>query len=50
MLCALYKCKGREKHPWKSDNFSKVAEVSLSNFTAWMLYTFFKLYKWYQIG
>ena len=42
----------REKRPWRSVNFSKVA--GFSNFTRinaplWVFSTFFKLYKWYQI-
>ena len=35
--------KKREKHPWRSVTFSK------SNTPPWVLFTFFKLYKWYQI-
>ena len=36
--------KKREKHPWRSVNFS-----TKSNTPSWMFFTFFKLYKWYQI-
>ena len=52
----------REKHPWRSDIFSKVAGFSFSlqlqasdcNFTKsntspWVFFTFFKLHKWYLI-
>ena len=40
----------REKHPWRSINFSKVAGFAC-NFTnintpPWVFFTFFKLYKW----
>ena len=34
--------KKREKHPWRSDTFTK------SNTHLWVLLTFFKMYKWYQ--
>ena len=47
MLCEiwyhLHNLKKREKHPWKSDSFSKVAAL-------WVFFTFFKLNKWYQIA
>ena len=39
--------KKHEKHPRKSVNFSKVAGV---NTPPWVLFMFFKLYKWYQIA
>ena len=42
-LVAFVQCKKSEKHPWTSVNFSKVA--GLKHF-----FTFFKLYKWYQIA
>ena len=45
--------KKREKHPWRSVTFSKVAGFSYftkSNTRPWMFFTFFKLYKWYQIA
>ena len=46
--------KKREKHPWKSVNFSKVAQAQACNFIKIntpprVISTFFKLYKWYQI-
>ena len=49
----LYNLK-REKHPWKSVTFSKVAGFCLQLYTKinnppWVLFTFLKLYKWYQI-
>ena len=34
----------RIKHPWKSAIFTK------SNTPPWEFFTFFKLYKWYQIA
>ena len=34
----------REKRPWRSVTFSKI------NFSPWVFFTFFKLYKWYQIS
>ena len=44
-LVPLVQLKKREKHPWRSVTFSKVV------FTPqWMFFTFFKLYKWYQIA
>ena len=36
-----------EKHPWRSVNFNQVTK---SNTPPWMFFTFFKLYKWYQIA
>ena len=41
--------KKREKHPWKSITFSKVAESNFteSNTPPWVFFMFFKLYKWY---
>ena len=57
-LCAiwyhLYNLKKREKYPWKSVTFSKVAGY-VCNFTKrntppWVSFTLFKLYKWYQIA
>ena len=52
--CHLNNLKKREKYPWRSANFSKVAGLkpaTLLNLT--LLHgcfsRFFKLYKWYQI-
>ena len=50
-LVPFVQFKKREKHPWRSVTFSKVA----GNFTKtscplWMFFTFFNLYKWYQIA
>ena len=42
-LVPFVQFKKREKHPWRSVTFSKVAGY-------WMLFTFFNLYKWYQIA
>ena len=36
--------KEREKHPWRTVTFSK------SKIPPWVFFTFFKLYKWYQIA
>ena len=52
-LVQFVQFKKREKHLWKSANFSKVAGQTY-NFTKintppWVLFRFFKLYKWYQI-
>ena len=49
-LCDLVPCaqfKKREKDPWRSITFSKVAK---SNTPPWVFFMFFKLYKWYQIA
>ena len=37
----------REKHPWRSVNFNKVGYLGIP---PWVFFTFFKLYKWYQIA
>ena len=37
-----------EKHPWSSVTFIKFAGCK-SNTPTWVFFTFFKLYKWYQI-
>ena len=44
-LVPFIQFKIREKHPWSSDTFSKVAGWSIP---PWMFFIFFKLYKWYQ--
>ena len=38
----------RKKHPWKNVTFSKVAGFSI--IPSWVVSTFLKLYKWYQIA
>ena len=48
-LVAFVQFKKREKHPWRSVNFSKVAG-SATNASPWVFLTFFKLYKCYQIA
>ena len=53
-LVQFVQFKKREKHPWRSVNFSKL-QASPCNFTKintppWVFFTFFKLYKWYQIA
>ena len=58
MLCEIsyhfHNLKKREKHTWKSVNFSKVAGLGCnfnkSNTLSWVLFTFLKLCKWYQIA
>ena len=42
--------KKREKHSWRSVNFSKVAGFTKINTPLWVFFTFLKLYKWYQIA
>ena len=37
-----------KKYPWRSVTLSKVA--TKSNTHPWVFFTFFKLYKWYQIA
>ena len=56
-LEALVQFEKHDKHPWRSVNFSKVAGFKLQgcNFTkintlSWAFFTFFKLYKCYQIA
>ena len=39
----------REKHPWRSVTFNKVTG-SKDNNPPWAFFTFFELYKWYQIA
>ena len=43
----LYNLKKHEKHPWMSVNFSNFTKI---NTPSWVFFTFFKLYKWYQIA
>ena len=54
MFCAtwyhLYNLKTREKLPWRNVTFSKVAGFTKSNTPPWVFFTFFKLFKWYQIA
>ena len=44
-LVPFVQFKKREKHPWRSVTFS-----TKSNTPSWVFFTFFKLYKWYQIA
>ena len=47
--CAQFK--KREKHPWRSNTFSKAAGFSLKvTPLPWVFFTFFKSYEWYQIA
>ena len=46
-LVPFDKFKKREKHPWRSATFSNFTK---GNTLAWVFFTFFKLYKWYQIA
>ena len=43
-MVPLVKFKKREKHSWRSVTFSKSAGIS--NTPSWVLFMFFKLYKW----
>ena len=43
-LVPFLQFKKREKQPWRSVNFTKI------NTAPWVFFTFFKLYKWYQIS
>ena len=54
-LVPFVQFKKREKHPWRSATFSKVFRLKAFTFTKnntppWVFFTFFKLYKWYQIA
>ena len=54
-ICAIwyhsYNFKKREKHPRRTVTFSKVAGNFTKSITpSWVFFTFFKLYKWYQIA
>ena len=50
-LVPFVQFKNREKHPWRSVNFSKVAGNDIKiNTSSWMFFRFFKLDKWYQIA
>ena len=54
-LVPLVPLKKREKHPWRSVNFSKVvgfkpATLLKLTLPPWVFFTFFKLCKWYQIA
>ena len=46
----LYNLKSVKNPPWKSVTFSKVAGFTKSNTPLWVFFTFFNLYKWYQIA
>ena len=52
-LIPFVQFKKRDKHPWRSFAFSKVAgwayNFMKSNTPPWVFFTFFKLYKWHQI-
>ena len=53
-LVPFVQFKKREKHPWRSVTFSKVAGLACnftkSNTPPWVFFTFLKLCKWYQIA
>ena len=49
-LVQFVQFKNREKHLWRSVNFSKVAGFSKIITPPWVLFTFFKLSKWHQIA
>ena len=46
-LVPFVQYKKREKHPWRSVNFKPATLLKLT--PPWVFFTFFKLYKWYQI-
>ena len=50
-LVPFVQFKKREKHPWRNVTFNKVADLNFtkSDIPPWVFFTFFKLYKWYQI-
>ena len=48
-LVSFVKFQKREKRPWSSVTFSKVASFTKSNTHPLAFFTFFKFYKWYQI-
>ena len=51
-LVSIVQFKKREIHPWRSITFSNrlvACNFTKSNTPPWVFFTFFKLYKWYQI-
>ena len=50
MFYHLYNFKKHEKQPWRSVTFSNVAGVTKSSIPPWVLFMFFKLYKWYKVA
>ena len=48
-LVLFVQFKKREKHPRKSVTFAEVCNFTKSNTPPCVVFTFFKLYKWYQI-
>ena len=48
-LVPFVQFKKREKHPWRSVTFSKIAGCNFteSNNPPWVFFTIFKLCKWY---
>ena len=46
-LLLFVQFKKREKHPWRSVNFSN--NFTKINTPPWVFFTFLKLYRWYQI-
>ena len=51
-LVPFVQFKKHEKYPWRSADFSKDATCNFTkiNTSPWVFFTFFKLYKWYQIA
>ena len=51
-LISFEQIKKREKHSWRSVQIRRLKACNLtkSNTSPWVFFTFFKLYKWYQIG
>ena len=48
-LISFVQFKKREKHPWRTVNFSKLAGCKI-NTPPWVFFTFLKSDKWYQIA
>ena len=50
-LVPFIQFKKREKQQWRTVTFNKVASCKFTkgNTPLWVFFTFFKLYKWYQI-
>ena len=48
-LVPFVQFKKREKHPWRSVNFSVACNFTKINTPPWVFFKFFKLYKWHQI-
>ena len=49
-LVPFVQFKKSEQHPWRSVTFSEASNFTKSNTPPWVFFTFFILYKWYQIA